>query len=320
MKRYQILLCGCGVAARLIAQQPDIGPAPGKLVDIGGRRLHLLCSGAGAPTVVLEAGASAFAIDWTFVQQQVSRTTRVCSYDRAGSGWSDPPASGPPTSERDLHELLRVAGEKGPFVMVGASRGGLLVRSYQSDYPSEVIGLVLVDPSSEDRLFTYFNGEAVTIASLTAEQWRTTFPQQPVVVPKRRPQVGAPFNKLPPETFALRVKLDERLIASVPDTVSPQFIATYQEADRALLAKLLRLKTGREHPLGDLPLVVLTRGIDSPADLRSTHAALAQLSTNSRHIVVAGSDHEIHLFEPAVVSQAITDVEAVAVRNTRLPR
>jgi pimeloyl-ACP methyl ester carboxylesterase len=216
--------------------------------------------------------------------------------------------------------LLRIAGEKGPFVMAGASKGGLLVRSYQSDYPSEVIGLVLVDPSSEDRLFTYFNGEAVTIASLTAEQWRTTFPQKPVVVPKRRPQRGAPFNKLPPEIFALRVKLDARLIAAVPDTVLPQFIATYQEADRALLAKLLRLKAGREHPLGELPLIVLTRGVDSPADLRSTHAALAQLSTNSRHIVVEGSDHEIHLFEPEVVSRAITDVVAAAARVARLPR
>src|SRR5688572_5833188 len=85
-------------ATGLAAQQPDLAPAPGKLVDVGGRRLHLLCSGHGAPTVVLEAGASSFAIDWTLVQRELAKTTRVCSYDRAGMGWSDAPNGSTPAS------------------------------------------------------------------------------------------------------------------------------------------------------------------------------------------------------------------------------
>jgi pimeloyl-ACP methyl ester carboxylesterase len=288
-------------------------------VDIGGRRLHLLCSGTGGPTVVLEAGASAFAIDWTLVQRELATTHRVCSYDRAGSGFSDAPASGAPTVERDLHELLRIAGETPPFVLVGASRGGLYVRSYQADYPNEVVGLVLVDPATEDRLFTYFNGKAVTIASLTAEQWRTTFPQRPVAIPKRRPQTGPPFDALPRDVYDLRIKLDERLIASVPDTVSAEFIATVQEGDRALLSKLMTLRARQQHQLGDLPLVVLTRGLDSPPDLQSNHAGLTTLSTNSRHSVVSGSGHEIHLFRPTIVVQAITDVLTAVRDKSRLP-
>src|SRR5262245_29637078 len=73
-----------------LAQSPDIGPPPGRLIDIGGRRLHLNCVGSGSPTVILEAGASSFALDWSLVQPEISRTLRACSYDRAGSGWSHP--------------------------------------------------------------------------------------------------------------------------------------------------------------------------------------------------------------------------------------
>src|SRR5919198_1243925 len=150
----RLVLAFCCFAAGLGAQQPELPPAPGRLVDIGGRRLHLLCSGAGAPTVVLEAGASAFAIDWTLVQREVARTNRVCSYDRAGMGWSDPSAASTLAGDvRNLHGLLTEAAERPPYVMVGASRGGLLVRLYVADYPDEVAGLVLVDPASEDRLF-----------------------------------------------------------------------------------------------------------------------------------------------------------------------
>src|SRR3954471_24802761 len=89
MRREIFALAACVLAGRGAAQAPDIGPPPGRMVDVGGRRLHLLCSGSGSPTVVLEAGASAFAIDWTLVQNEIAGTNRVCSYDRAGSGWSD---------------------------------------------------------------------------------------------------------------------------------------------------------------------------------------------------------------------------------------
>jgi hypothetical protein len=120
------ILSSLVVFASLVAPttaQDDVESPLGRLVDIGGRRLHLHCTGSGSPTVVIEAGASSFSIDFSLVQPDVSKTTRVCSYGRAGSGWSDarPDVE---TPIRVMRTLLDTAGEKRPFVMVGASRGG----------------------------------------------------------------------------------------------------------------------------------------------------------------------------------------------------
>jgi pimeloyl-ACP methyl ester carboxylesterase len=187
----------------------DIGPAPGRLIDVSGRKLHVHCTGPSetGPTVILEAGASSFAIDWALVQPEIARSSRVCSYDRAGSGWSDPrtDVETPARIVTDLHVALDAAGEKPPYVMVGASAGGLSVRLYQLDYPTEVIGLVLVDPSSEDRLFTMYRQRAVPIASLTAEQLSSTLPIGAVPIPSRAPQTGSPFDRLAQDSYQLRI-------------------------------------------------------------------------------------------------------------------
>lgn len=123
------------VAAALVATAiaQDAGAPLGRLVDIGGRRLHLHCTGTGSPTVVIEAGASSFSVDFSLVQPEVSKTTRVCSYDRAGSGWSDARSDveTPLRVIRDLSTVLDSAGEKGPFVMVGAEES-LFVCSMRS--------------------------------------------------------------------------------------------------------------------------------------------------------------------------------------------
>lgn len=140
------------------AQEPNRTkqyPPLGKLVDIGGWRHHLNCTGARngkMPTIVLESGAGDFSVDSGLVQPDVARFARVCSYDRAGAGWSD---LGPrPRTMRqvayELHTVLKKAGEKGPFIMVGQSVGGLFVRVYASQYPQEVAGMVLVDRTHED--------------------------------------------------------------------------------------------------------------------------------------------------------------------------
>jgi pimeloyl-ACP methyl ester carboxylesterase len=318
-----IALAAASIEAQVTAPQRSatqaLPPAPGRLIDVGGRRLHLLCSGEGSPTVILEAGASSFAIDWTLVQREVSRTNRTCSYDRAGMGWSDPAT--PTTrasSADDLHTLLEKAGERGPHVLVGASRGGLLVRSYLEAYPDDVAGFVFVDPSTEDRLFTMIDGQAMAIAEVTAEQLRTTFPRQTIAVPRRQPQAGAPFDRLPPELYQVRVLLDERLIAATPDSVSPEIVGASQESERAFLARLLATRK-TQYPLGSRPTVVLTRGDEKNAGRESSHAALARLSSNSRHSMVAGSGHEIHLFEPTAVVTGIVDVVRAIREKTILP-
>jgi pimeloyl-ACP methyl ester carboxylesterase len=319
MRGFRGVAVALTLARSLSAQQPEIGNPPGRLYDVGGgRRLHLVCSGTQSPTVVIEAGASSFAIDFTLVQQQLARTTRVCAYDRAGHGWSDPAPSAHNIAS-DLNALLRVAGERPPFVLVGASMGGLYVRSYTASYPDQVAGLVLIDPSSEERLFTFYNGEGVAIAELTAEQYRSTIPPGSVNVPRRAPQTGVPFDRLPGELYDLRVKLDQRLIAAIPSVISYETRVAGAEAERARLAGLRELTSKNPQPLGDRPVVVLSRGVDASSEMVEVHRNIAKLSTNSRHSVIAGAGHEIHLFEPAAVVQAITDVIEALRSKSRLP-
>jgi len=146
--------CGC---------QPLIQPLPtpvplssaaladGALVDIGGRKLFLTCMGQGTPTVLLEAGLGADHTAWANMQLEIAEVTRVCSYDRAGTGQSDS-APMPRTGQEivaDLHALLGSAGITDSLILVGHSFGGLHVRLYAAKYPADVVGLVLVDPVHE---------------------------------------------------------------------------------------------------------------------------------------------------------------------------
>lgn len=122
-------------------------PPPGKLVDAGGLRLHVLVEGSGSPCVVLESGIAATSVSWKLVQPAVAEFTRVCSYDRAGLGWSD---GGPVRSldrmVSELRQALHAVGMKPPYVLVGHSFGGLVVRAFAAWHPEEVCGLVLLDP------------------------------------------------------------------------------------------------------------------------------------------------------------------------------
>jgi pimeloyl-ACP methyl ester carboxylesterase len=143
------------------AQSNDRTPPPlGRLIDIGSRRLHLYCVGKGSPAVIIENGQSSFSIDWGLVQPEVAKITRVCTYDRAGYAWSERgPATGSvEQTTDDLHLLLRTAGVRPPYVLVGASIGALYVQGYQRRYPNEVVGLVLDDPAGEEGLKYMVNG------------------------------------------------------------------------------------------------------------------------------------------------------------------
>src|SRR4029450_13164978 len=124
--KTRLMLCAAFlVGARLMAQQIEIGQAPGRLIDVRGRKVHFMCSGSGSPTIILEAGASAFALDWSLVQPEIARTNRVCSYDRAGSGWSDPrvDVGTPARVVSDLPAALPAAGDKPPLATRGEAFG-----------------------------------------------------------------------------------------------------------------------------------------------------------------------------------------------------
>jgi pimeloyl-ACP methyl ester carboxylesterase len=144
-----------GAAYQWIATRRDLAatPPPGRLVDVGGHRLHIWCTGSGAPSVVLETGLGGSSADWGFIQPEVARFARVCSYDRAGMGYSDPGPS-PRTTRRiadELRELLDRSGVGGPVILVGASIGGLAARVFASAHAERLAGLVLVDASHEDQ-------------------------------------------------------------------------------------------------------------------------------------------------------------------------
>jgi len=198
-----LLLVGCVSHQKLVSLAPV-----GRLIDIGGRRLHMLCVGSGSPTVILESGAAEGWYSWYLVQQQLGDGVRSCAYDRAGFGFSDP-APQPRTEAglvEDLHKLLQRSGERGPYVLVGHSLGGILARRYAYRYPSEVAGLVLVDSAHED--FVRFGPPEIQEAGRRARArraeeirgWRAT---------NTWPEMGAP-DVLPP---ALR-KIVLRLSAS----------------------------------------------------------------------------------------------------------
>jgi pimeloyl-ACP methyl ester carboxylesterase len=179
-------------------------PPTGRLVDIGGRRLHVDCKGSGSPEVIVENGGAAFSFDWALVQPQIARFTRICTYDRAGYAWSDvgPEFDTFDQAAHDLHLLLAKAGVPGPYVLVGHSLGGMLVRFYQTKYPTDIVGMVLVDSSHEESL-QHVGLKVVRVPELTAKQFQTLIDEgkanrpknpEPDLIPT---SIFPPYDKLP---------------------------------------------------------------------------------------------------------------------------
>jgi pimeloyl-ACP methyl ester carboxylesterase len=149
-----LILAILGASYQAIATWMDARnfPPPGQMVDVGGYRMHVYCSGSGSPTVVLDALFPGTVSNWAWVQPEIAKTTRVCAYDRAGQGWSD---SGPKPRDalhgaHELHALLEAAEIPGPYILVGHSLGGLTVRMFADQYPDEVVGMVLIEATNPD--------------------------------------------------------------------------------------------------------------------------------------------------------------------------
>ena len=143
-----LVLAGATYQGAATALERRQFPHPGRLIDVGGHQLHLYCIGEGAPTVVLEAPATGMSAAWGWVQPDVAQVTRVCTYDRAGLGWSEAGDRGydPAAVPAELHALLERAREAGPYVMGGQGLGAALATLYAAQYGPEVAALVLVDP------------------------------------------------------------------------------------------------------------------------------------------------------------------------------
>ena len=311
MKAATVLTAMLFVSRSLFAADLNV-PPPGTLVDVGGHRVHLYCTGNDGPTVVLVAGASSFSIDWGLVQPHVS--SRVCSFDRAGYAWSDTAGVVDDGQQvvRDLHEALVRTNQPRPYVLVGQSLGGLFLRLYYDTYPQDVAGVVLVDAAHEDGLFTAINGQPVPITSLSeADYLAANVPSLPPRVPEAR--LEEPYRRLPEQLQQLHIALlsfffEHMKLATVPEMVA------FQKASYATLMRLHQISTLQEHPLGDVPLVVLSRGLNTGALQQRLQADLARLSTNVVHVTVGNADHEIHLYAPDVTVTWI-DVVVDAVRS-----
>jgi len=292
-----VLVCA-GALWQAIASRRDLrqNPPPGRLVDMGGYRMHISPTGEGSPTVVLDSGLSDSSLSWYKVQPEVARFVRVVSYDRAGLGWSDP--SPQPRNSRvfaeELHTLLHNAGIPAPFVLVGHSMGGYDVRIFASLYRSEVSGMVLVDASHPD-LSSRAPGMRENFVL-----WRNYLVTRQRLMPFGIPRVlgwcdaGAPQPAL--RTVECRAsRYDETLaeldsFAASGDQVRP---------------------TGS---LGDMPLAVLSEDPDQvyprgmlPAFLECQND-LARLSSRATHVVAKGSGHQIQKDRPKLVIAAIRQV------------
>ena len=293
-------------------------PVPGRLIDVGGYRLHLRCAGKGRPAVILESGFGMSSNEWALVHPAVAKFTQVCSYDRTGYGWSE---SGPRADAIEvLHVLLRNAAIRGPYVLVGHSYGSGLIRRYRYRFPEQVVGMVLTATSYPDE-------EVRPNASAADEQDRSLFKIYGLCT--RTGLLRMIPEGLLPETVRLYFGFLRRYLPS--ETAECEIAFLYQT--RHVQSMVIE----REHPtsaeededvaacrrgFGNIPLVVLAeRWVYSPdADQREREEArreaerqekLARLSSRGKHIDV-DSGHLIPLERSTVVIDAIRDVVANA--------
>jgi L-ascorbate metabolism protein UlaG (beta-lactamase superfamily)/pimeloyl-ACP methyl ester carboxylesterase len=315
---------GTTIDARLLnwyppIERPDVIAIarPGKLVNLGGRHIHLNCTGSGAPTVLLDAGMMGFALDWSLVQSTVERTNRVCSYDAPGRGWSDPHPHPDAVSAAttDFHTALSAAGENAPYVFVGVGTGAIDARVFHQRFPNEVRGFVFVNGDHEDLAIVPIAGKPTPLWSISAEQLKAALAQMrpppgAAAPPPPPPLTDAPYDKLPKDVLTTRVTFQMRFFR-VP-RLGPDEDDASMESDRATFAAL-HPSGASGQPLRDLPLVVMKGALGGLPPAFVSDDKLVALSTNATKRVIARSGPEVHLYDPAAVALAIQDVaEAVA--------
>ena len=319
----------CGAVYQVIGTLRDRGrfPPPGRLIPFDKRRMHIQVIGEGTPTVVFESGMGASCLSWTQVQGEVAQFSRAVSYDRAGQGWSDP-TSEPRTARqiaKELHALLNAAGVPGPYVLVGHSFGGYVVRTFADLYRHDVVGMVLVDsihpaewmnPTAEQRKVIRVAMRYAWIAAWLARLGLIRFCLARVARGSPRLAWTAASAFGTGATSAVQRIAGE--IRKLPATALPNVRAFWSQPKSFLsLAQYVAglpvsaRQTAAMLSLGDLPLVVLSGDHHVPP-YNDWQRDLAQLSSQARQLVVAESGHWIHLDRPEIATQAIREVVAAA--------
>lgn len=293
---------------------------PGQLVDIGGRRINLVCSGSGGPTVVLMAGSSSWSFVWYLTQPEIANRARVCAFDRAAFGFSDPAPQPPVMSDvvNDLHAALTAAQIPAPYVLVGHSLGGLEARLFAERWPRETAGMVLLDTSPAAELLIEVNLPGFD-EGVAFEQWSSGMLRCALLT------AHGPLDPSNPEYKHCSLG---PLPDGTPDAfrrVWPTFFTTnYWIARVSELSSLWthRYDSADHLHFGDKPLVVLSAddswGLsEGPAKTFwrnyrkqwfAQHEALAHLSSRGVHRVIEHSGHEIQLDKPQAVIDAVDEV------------
>jgi pimeloyl-ACP methyl ester carboxylesterase len=277
------------------AQDASAVPPMGKLVDVGGYRVHLYCTGAGSPAVFIVGG---FSFDWDLVQPSLAKLTRVCTYDVSGTAWSD---AGPAVTCRDrvneLHKLLESAGIERPFVFVGFSIGALVGRAYDFEYPREIAGMVIVDHAFLPPIVEAPPTRAVATApESNGDSPPVLLHQTPIDLTV---EDTSDFQKLPEHARELHRWAAAR---------KPVLPTAETAAD--CVSQLARAAQN-PHPLGNRPLVVISTGNDSPG-YAELQRKLLLLSMSSKQMMAERSFHSVEIDEPEVVIRGIRQtVEAV---------
>ena len=299
--------------------------APGRFADAGGgRRLHYQCAGHGAPLVVLEAGIAASSLSWGLVQPEIASFARVCSYDRAGLAWSDP-------GERvrsidrfvaDLRSVLHRTGAPPPYVLVGHSFGGLVIRAFARTHPDETAGLIFVDtlhpeewcdPSTEQRRMlqggVLLSEVGVCLARVgVVRACLSLLSGGAPGVPRRVSRLFGPTAAALLDRIVGEV---QKLPASLLPTVQSHW--SQPKAFRGMAQHLAALPfcssrmPGSDAVLRRIPIVVLSAANRSERWL-AADAALAQLSSSGRHLISSRAGHWILLDDPSLVIDAVRDV------------
>lgn len=298
-------------------------PQQGRLVDVGGFRLNLDCTGAappGTPTVVLESGGGVPALGWKFVQPEIAKSTRVCSYDRAGYGWSDPPADPVRTSSqiaKELHALLQNANVPPPYVLVGHSIGGFNIRVYNGQYPNEVAGAVFVDSSHPDQLQRMTPGlRRLSDKSLRSFRWQVVFFRLAIHCGAMRLlQRSSRGQETLPLDFVEEVEYLQRKDAFIEAAAGE--LNSFEESAR---------EVRNAGNFGNKPVIVLTAGkfpvlpgiSKEESDqflqvwIHDLQLQLTRLSTGGKQVVVADSDHMIPFEAPQTIIDAVQEVVQTA--------
>ena len=300
-----VVLAALGFTYQLIAEQLDSRVQPGELISVFGRKMHLLSMGKqDGPTIILEAGGSNSSSTSRKIQSGMAEFAHVCVYDRAGYGFSDPVNRSRSFADitADLDELLTQARVAPPYILIGESMGGLMMRNYSRIHPEKVAGIMLIDAAEEEHTFTRLNKLKGMQKTAAAAAWLARFGL-----------IRALLN-LAPEKAGIPVTVSSKRRAEIVAEYSQKnfFKTAGYELDAYFSTLQDMRKAGGFGTLGSTPLVVITHGkpfTGTQAFLEEgwteAQERLATLSTNSKLVVAERSGHAISLDQPELVIEMV---------------